>query len=91
MKYVNTIRRIAMLSKALHRSQNADHDEHYEDRIFDAEDRVIAKRYELSRSLRNYVTCPDRTNRELRRQYANRRKQVKLACRLLGVDYYGII
>ena len=52
MKYVNTIRRIAMLSKALHRSQNADHDDHYEDRIFDAEDRIIAKtlRAEAKRS-----------------------------------------
>ena len=91
MKYVNTIRRIAMLSKALHRSWNTDHSEYYEDRIFDAEDRAAAKRRELIQSLRNYVTCPDRTNRELRRQYANRRKQVKLACKLLGVDYYESI
>lgn len=90
MKYVNTIRRIMMLDNALVRIQT--HDSFWDsDRYDDVDDRLFGKRNELVRSLRNYVTCPDRTNRELRRQYANRRKQVKLACRLLGVDFYGII
>ena len=91
MKYVNIIRRISMLNAALHRSWNTDHAEPYEDRIYDIEDRLRAKRKELSQSLKDYITCPDRTNRELRRYYANRRRQVKLACRLLHIDYDRII
>ena len=90
MKYVRTIRRIMMLDVALDRINNNDNCWNT-DRYDDIEDRLWDKRKMLSQSIREYTQCPDRTNRELRRYYANRRKQVKLACKLLGVDYYEII
>lgn len=90
MKYVHSIRRIMMLDNAINRLMT--HDSYYDtERYDDIEVRLWAKRKMLSESLKEFTLCPDRTNRELRRYYANRRNQVKLACKLLGVDYYEII
>ena len=90
MKYVRAIRRIMMLDSAINRLMT--HASLYDtERYDDIEDRLWAKRKMLSESLKEFASCPDRTNRELRRYYANRRNQVKLACKLLGVAYFAII
>lgn len=83
MKYVNIIRRIDNLNKAILRIPL---DERYDELYFSIDD----KRRQLRDSLRVYIHCPDRTDRELRRRYSAHRKQVKLACQLLGVDYHAI-
>ena len=83
MKYVNIIRRIANLNNAIHRIPT---DERYDEVYF----RLTDKRSQLRDSLRDYSYCLDRTDREALRFYYARRKQVKLACQLLGVDYHAI-
>lgn len=84
MNYVNTIRRIIKIDEAIDRVPN-------EDRFDDIIDKLFDKRDALVKSIKDYIKCPDRTNKELRHCSFIRRKQVQLACRLLGVDYYRII
>lgn len=85
MKYVNIIRRIVSIDNALHRIPMDN------DRFDEIDDRLWNKRKELAQSLKDYTRCPDRTNKELRHHYYGHRKQVKLACRLLGADYDKVV
>ena len=84
MSYVKTIRRIIKIDEALGRIPWDDkYDEVYE-RLCDKRDLLVA-------SIKEYLKCPDRTVRELRVRSYQRKKQVKLACQLLKVDYYTVI
>lgn len=86
MKYVNTIRRIIAINNGISRIINRD-DERYDELWDSLED----KRDILVKSIKDYIKCPDRTNKELRYRAFIRRKQVNLACKYLDVDYYRII
>lgn len=89
MKYVNVIRRIIAIDHAL--ETLCDHAGFYTtDRWDEIEDRLWDKRKQLSDVLNGYLHCPDRTDKELRHRYCEHRKQVKLACRILGVDFYRV-
>lgn len=85
MKYVNVIRRIIAIDKGLLRIDFFD--EKYDDIWF----KLLDKRSALVKSIKDFTECPDRTNKELRYKSFLYRKQVRLACRLLGVDYYKVI
>ena len=81
MKYVNILRRLQKINDAI---ANAPLPEKYDDVI----DKLLDKRDLLKAQLRTYTHCPDRTNPELRMVFCLHRKQVKLACRLLRINYY---
>lgn len=83
MKYVNIIRRINKIDTAI--SAAPTHDKY--DDIVDA---LFNKRDMLVTQLKRYKNCPDKTNQELRKEYYGRRKQLRLACKLLNVDYFRI-
>lgn len=83
MKYVNALRRIARLNDAI---SNAPTTEKYDDIV----NKLFDKRDILKAQLRAYTHCPDRTNQYLRRLAFQRRKQVKLACRILRINYYTL-
>lgn len=90
MNYVNTIRRIIAIDNGISRIINRD-DERC-DSIWDKlEDKLEDKRDALVKSIKDYIKCPDRTNKELRHRTVIRGKQVRLACRYLNVDYYRVI
>lgn len=90
MKYVSIIRRILSIDNALSRLPL--HDSYYDtERYDDIEDRLWNKRKELAQLISEYTSCPDRTNKELRRHYYGHKNQVKLACRLLGADFYKVL
>lgn len=84
MKYVRLIRRIDMINRAIDRMPDICSDERYDD-IFDA---LWYKRGVLIRELRRYIKGNDTTYNEAR---FCRRRQVKLACRLLGIDYRSVL
>lgn len=84
MKYVSTIRRIIKLDEAISRAPLT---ERYDDIV----ERLLDKRDMLSRSIKEYAAYPHTADRAIRRAYLYRRKQVKLACTLLGVDYHKIV
>lgn len=86
MNYVNTIRRIIAIDNGISRIINRD-----DERSDSIWDKLEDKRDALVKSIKDYIKCPDRTNKELRHRTVIRRKQVKLACRYLNVDYYRII
>ena len=84
MKYVSTIRRIIKLDEAIARTP-------YTERYDDIAERLLDKRDMLSRSIKEYAAYSYSTDRAVRRACIIRRKQVKLACTLLGVDYHNIV
>ena len=86
MKYVNAINRITAIDKGISRIINRN-----DERCDEIWDKLEDKRDVLVKSIKDYLRCPDRTDKELRRRSFVRRKQVKVACRLLNVDYYKII
>ena len=89
MKYVNAIRRIMTIDRAI--ENLSDHDGFYTTNRWDEiEDRLWDKRKQLSDALNGYLHCPDRTDKALRHHYYGRRKQVQLACKLLGADFYKV-
>lgn len=85
MNYVNTIRRIIAIDKGIERIDA------FNDRYDAIWNKLEDKRDLLVKSIKDYIKCPDRTNKELRHRTFIRRKQVRLACALLGVDYFRII
>ena len=88
MKYVRLIRRIDMINRAIDRIPDICYDERYDD-IFDA---LWYKRGVLISELRRYIKGNDiiYTKDDIKAR-AYRRRQVKLACRLLGIDYRSVI
>lgn len=84
MNYVSIIRRIIKLDEAIARTPNA---ERYDDII----ERLFDKRDMLSRSIKEYAAYIYSADRAIRKACIIRRKQVKLACTLLGVDYHKIV
>lgn len=84
MKYVSTIRRIIKLDEAISRAPTT---ERYDEIV----ERLLDKRDMLSRSIREYAAYSHSADRAVRRACIYRRKQVNLACTLLGVDYYKIV
>lgn len=81
MKYVNAIRRIISIDAALERIPN-------NDRYDDIWERLLDKREVLCKSVKEYAKYVRTADRSVRSACYNRRKQVLLACNLLGVDYY---
>lgn len=81
MKYVNAIRRIISIDRALDRIPN-------DDRYDDIWERLNDKRDILCKSIMEYAKYVKSTNRPDRVACIIRRKQVFLACKCLGVDYY---
>lgn len=77
MKYVSVIRRIKAIINALERTPNEDKYDDIIDRLFDKLDilRSEIKAYKYNG----------------RGEYANRRKQILTACKLLGVSYYNVM
>lgn len=84
MNYVNIIRRIIKIDEAIDRIP-------WNDKYDDVYENLCNKRDLLVASIKEYLKCPDRTVRELRVRSLQRKKQVKLACQLLSVNYYSII
>lgn len=81
MGYVRLIRRIDMINRACDRIPDDDRHES----IFDA---LWYKRTALIKELKAYIKGNDTTYNEAR---FCRRRQVKLACRLLGIRYNSVI
>lgn len=77
MKFVSVIRRIKAIIDAIDRAPNEDKYDGVIDRLFDKLDILRAE-------LKAY-------KRNGRGEYANRRKQILLACKLLGVSYYNVM
>lgn len=84
MKYINIIRRITLINKAIDRVPDAEAYDNIANRLFDKKDILV-------KSLKDYIKCLDMTDKEQRRTSAVKRRQLKLACRLLNSDYYSII
>ena len=81
MKYVNIIRRIDLLNKAMDRTPDDDRHEDIMDAIWD-------KRKALIKELKGYIKGNDTIGSKA---VSCRRHQVKLACKLLGVDYHTVV
>jgi predicted ATPase len=84
MGYVKIIKRIIALEEGYKRASDYA-DRHEETSIdFDISDKIS----ELKNALKQWIgyDCHDKS-----RQFHQRRRQVKLACRLLDTDYYEII
>lgn len=84
MKYINTLRRIVKINEALDRIDELD------ERYDDIWNKLWDKRDAFVKSIKDYIRCPDKTDKELRRKSYIRRKQVLLACRYLNIDYYRL-
>jgi hypothetical protein len=85
MKYVRLIRRIDMINRAVDRTPDDDRHEALLDALW-------VKRVMLIKELKGYImggdTAFDNINREAR--YC-RRRQVKLACKLLDIRYNSVV
>lgn len=84
MEIVKTIKRIIALDKADKRIPVKKSLE--DDTLFAIWGSIVDKRELLSNNLKSYINAPDD-----RRERYIRRKCVKLACKLLSVDYYRVI
>ncbi len=91
MNYVHTLRQIVKINEAL---DNIMALSFMSEDSFDEYDNIFNRLYDirdtLVKSIKDYIKCPDRTNEELRYRTFIRRKQVKLACRYLNIDYYRL-
>ena len=81
--YVNAIRRITKIDEAIDRAPNADKFDDILDKLFDKRDTLVA-------SIKAYIKTPVRNDSTFF-QSGVRRKQVRLACKLLGVDYHRVV
>ena len=81
MMYVNLIRRIDLLNKAVDRTPDDDRHEKILDAVWD-------KRVMLVNELKSYI----RENAPIgsAERYI-KRKQVKTACRLLNINYHSVV
>ena len=77
MKYVNAIRRIKAINDAIDRTPNDDKYDDIIDRLFD---KLDVLRAEIKAYQRNG-----------RGDFANRRKQILTACKLLNISYYDLM
>lgn len=91
MNYVKTLRKISIIDKALDNIIALSFvDDEYDDEYDNISDHLFDRRDALVKSIKDYIRCPDRTNKELRYRTYIRRKQIKLACRYLNIDYYRL-
>lgn len=90
MKYVNTIRRIITIDNAI--SRVYDSDKYYDTTYYDdVLNRLEDKRDALVQTLRDYTACNDRNDKTQMGERVRKRKQIRLACKLLGISDYRIL
>ena len=84
MAIVRTIRRMLALRDGIRRCPITN------DRYDDVWEALNDKYESLLKALRDYRKCKNRCDREERIAASYRRRQVDLACRLLGVHWYNL-